>query len=87
MIFIVYITDVLDGEFQYVQGSHLLSSSFQKNDFTTNELMSLFKQEDIKSFKGPKGSIIIYNTAGIHRAKPAISKKHTRKSLFFQVDF
>ncbi len=81
LIFIVYITDVFDGEFQYVRGSHVWSSTKMQNDFTQE-----FNSEDIKSFKMPKGSVIIYNTHGIHRAKPSDSSNFIRKSLFFQVD-
>ena len=45
-----------------------------------------FNPDDVKSFKMPKGSIIVYNTHGIHRAKPSNSSNFVRKSLFFQVD-
>ena len=34
----------------------------------------------------PSGSIIIYNTYGIHRAKPVFDKNFLRKSVFVQVD-
>jgi hypothetical protein len=34
----------------------------------------------------PKGSLIIYDTAGIHRAKPYKKNNFTRKSLFFSID-
>ena len=40
----------------------------------------------IKNFKLPKGSLIIYNTYGIHRAEPVFKNNFTRKSVFFQVD-
>src|SRR5207253_11372341 len=39
-----------------------------------------------KSFKMPSGSLVIYNTYGIHRAKPVKSGSFVRKSVFFQVD-
>lgn len=81
LIFIAYITDVFDGEFQYVRGSHEWSSTTMQNDFFTD-----FNSEDVKSFKMPKGSVIVYNTHGIHRAKPSVSSNFVRKSLFFQVD-
>ena len=44
------------------------------------------EQEIIKNFKLPKGSLIIYNTYGIHRAAPVFKNNFTRKSVFFQVD-
>ena len=81
LIFIAYITDVFDGEFQYVRGSHEWSSSKMQNDFSED-----FSPDLVQSFKMPKGSIIIYNTHGIHRAKPSNSSDFVRKSLFFQVD-
>lgn len=81
LIFITYITDVFDGEFQYVRGSHEWSSSRMKNDFFED-----FSPDVVQNFKMPKGSLIIYNTHGIHRAKPSQSGNFIRKSLFFQVD-
>ena len=81
LIFIAYITDVFDGEFQYVRGSHEWSSDKMQNDFSED-----FNSKDVQSFKMPKGSVIIYNTHGIHRAKPSNSSNFVRKSLFFQVD-
>lgn len=81
LIFIAYITDVFDGEFQYVRGSHQWSSTKMQNDFYED-----FNLNDVKSFQMPKGSVIIYNTHGIHRAKPSNTSNFVRKSLFFQVD-
>ena len=85
LIFITYISDVDDGEFQYVKGSHLWSSENKHHDYTQDEIEKKFSK-DIVGFKKPKGSILIYNTFGIHRAKPTKNKKFVRKSLFFQVD-
>ena len=42
--------------------------------------------KDIVGFKKPKGSIIIYNSFGVHRAKPSKNKDFVRKTLFIQVD-
>ena len=42
--------------------------------------------DSIISFKKPKGSLIVYNAYGVHRAKPSKDKSLIRKSLFFQVD-
>ncbi len=81
LIFIAYITYVFDGEFQYIRGSHKWSSSRMQNDFSED-----FDSNQVQSFKMPKGSVIIYNTHGIHRAKPSESSNFVRKSLFFQVD-
>lgn len=85
LIFIVYLTDVEDGEFQYVSGSHEWSGQKAYSDYSDEEIESKYKDKII-SFKKPKGSIVIYNTYGIHRAKPVKDKSYLRKSLFFQVD-
>ena len=85
LIFIVYLNDVNDGEFQYIEGSHLWSSKNQFNDYTEKYIMDNFRDK-IVSFKKKKGSVIIYNTFGIHRAKPTKNKKFVRKSLFIQID-
>lgn len=85
LIFIVYLTDVDDGEFQYISGSHEWSGQKAYSDYTDEEIDSKYSDKII-SFKKPKGSIVIYNTYGIHRAKPVKDKNYLRKSLFFQVD-
>jgi ectoine hydroxylase-related dioxygenase (phytanoyl-CoA dioxygenase family) len=85
IIFICYLVDVYDGEFQYVSGSHEWSGIRAYSDYSDSEIEEKF-QDQIVSFKKPAGSIIIYNTYGVHRAKPAEDKRFTRKSLFFQVD-
>ena len=52
----------------------------------TNEFIDKNYSKLIKSFKLPKGSLLIYDATGIHRAKPFKNNKYVRKSLYFQVD-
>lgn len=85
IIFIFYISDVDDGEFQYIEGSHLWSGENAYSNYDDEFIQKNYKGK-IKSFKFPRGSLIIYNTYGIHRAKPVLNKKFVRKSVFFQVD-
>lgn len=85
IILICYLVDVNDGEFQYVSGSHEWSGTRAYSDYTDDEIEGKFADQ-IVSFKKPAGSIVIYNTYGVHRAKPIKDKNYTRKSLFFQVD-
>ncbi len=86
IIFIVYLGKVDDGEFQFIKKSHKLSQVDAYNDYNNEYILKNFK-DDIISFKGEKGDLIIYDTYGIHRAKPVLSKKNfVRKSLFFQID-
>ena len=85
LIFIAYASDVNDGEFQYVSGSQKWSGAKGYNDYPDDFVTDMYGK-DIVSFKLPRGSVIIYDTYGIHRAKPVEDKNFVRKSLFFQVD-
>ena len=85
LIFIAYVSDVFDGEFQYIKGSHLWSVNQRYNDYT-EKFVNKSYSDSIISFKKPKGSLIVYNAYGVHRAKPSKNKKFIRKSLFIQVD-
>ena len=85
IIFIFYISDVEDGQFQYIRGSHNWSGDKAYSEYSEEFVNKNFK-EKVKNFKLPKGSLIIYNTYGIHRAKPVPKSNFVRKSVFFQVD-
>lgn len=85
IIFIVYVSDVSDGQFQYIEGSHLWSGEKAYSDYSDQFIEDNYKTK-IKDFRLPSGSLIIYNTYGIHRAKPVFNDKFVRKSVFFQVD-
>jgi hypothetical protein len=85
IIFIAYISDVQDGEFQYVKGSHRWSGEKAYNDYSdafVDETLS----RDVVSFKGRAGKLVIYDTYGIHRARPVQDVDFVRKSLFWQID-
>ena len=43
-------------------------------------------KDEIVGFKKPKGSILIYSTYGVHRAKPFTNKNFIRKNILFRVD-
>ena len=86
LIFILYVNDVYDGEFQLVSGSYKERQSGSWSYNYTNEFINDRYSSKIKSFAMPAGSLIVYDTYGIHRAKPIVTKGYTRKSIFFQVD-
>jgi hypothetical protein len=48
--------------------------------------ISLWNRIAIRAFKGPRGTLIIYDSYGIHRAKPVKKGNFARKSILFQVD-
>ena len=85
LIFIFYCEDVVDGEFQYIRGSHKWSSERGFNDYS-DEYITKNHGDEIVKFAGPAGTLVIYNTYGIHRAKPVKRRDYVRKSVFFQVD-
>ena len=87
LIMIIYINDVFDGEFQLIEGSNL---KIEENKRDVNYIADKYVEENykdnIKSFKGKSGSIIIYDTWHFHRAKPIKDKNFVRKSIFLQID-
>jgi hypothetical protein len=85
VIVLVYVSDVEDGEFQYVRGSQRWSGKMGCNDYT-DQFVEQNCHDDILNFNGPKGTLIIFDTHGIHRAKPVKKGDFVRKSLLFQVD-
>lgn len=85
IIFIVYLDEVNDGEFQFIKKTHKISNQKAYNDYS-DQFISENYNNDILSFKGGKGDIVIYDTYGIHRAKKVINSNFVRKSLFFQID-
>jgi len=84
-VFIYYLTDVADGEWQYVAGSHLLGENFVGGRDMDKVIESRFAN-DIRSVPGRRGTIVIYNGRTFHRAKPMSSGSPPRTSLFFQVN-
>jgi hypothetical protein len=85
LIFIVYVSDVEEGEFQFIEGSHKFSNKFDSPELS-DEFIEKNYSNLIRSFKLQKGSLIIYDATGIHRAKPFINNNYVRKSLYFQID-
>jgi hypothetical protein len=85
LIFIAYVSDVEDGEFQYIRGSHAWSGAKAYNEYDSDWIEEEHRGR-ILGFKGARGTIVIYDTYGIHRAKPVSRSAFARKSLFFQVD-
>jgi len=85
LIFIIYIEDTFDGEFQLISGSHKHSQEKEYTEYSDTEIEN-FHEDSIVSFKMPGGSLVVYDTNCIHRAKPIEDKDFVRKSIFFQVD-
>ena len=85
LIFIVYLTDTDMGYFQLIKNSQGISLSNFKNDFSDQFVDDNLKNNTV-SFPGKKGTMIIYDSRMLHRAKPFENDDFIRKSLFIQVD-
>lgn len=85
VVFIFYLSDVEEGEWQIVEGSHLWGETTIGSRESDEELIA---RPDLKvvGFKMPKGSLVVYNGRVLHRAKPYVSDSFSRRSFFFQVN-
>ena len=73
----VYLTDVSSGEFSYIKGTHLkLLKPVHMNDRQVDELGL-----PICNVKGPAGTIILFDTCGIHRQNTPVLD--SRNALFY----
>ena len=82
LIFLMYLTDVVDGGVQLVKGSHKWS---RKHDQESFDHMEDEFMDDIVTFNNcPKGTFVVYDYATIHRAKP-YNGGQVRTSMFGQL--
>ena len=72
--------------FQYVKDSHAWSKRYSDEIYLSNHYVESTYGKDIFTFLMKKGSLIVCNTHGIHRAEPFQDKSYKRISLLFQVD-
>lgn len=85
IVFIFYLNDVVDGEWQIVEGSHLWPQIAPPSRAYDDELLAR-KDVTVSGFKMPKGSLLVYNGRLLHRAKPYAGGDWARRSFFFQVN-
>lgn len=82
LIFLMYLTDVVDGGVQLVKGSHKWSRKHNQESFDHMEDEFM---DDIVTFNNcPKGTFVVYDYATIHRAKP-YNGGQVRTSMFGQL--
>ena len=82
IIMIMYLSDVEDGGFQIVEGSHLWS--FKEPKETWDDREKDFSDKIVTFNNRPKGTTIIYDYRCVHRAKPYQGTRQIRTSLFGQ---
>jgi len=86
LLFLFYLSDVTKNAFQYVADSHKWSHKYQNQVYLSDSYVDSKFKKDILTFPMPKGSIILCDIHGIHRAEPFQDHNHDRTSLLFQVD-
>lgn len=77
----VYLNDVgeKNGPHKYVKGSASIAEERLGKDYflssrvEDSEVLELFGEENIISFEGKKGTVIIENTLGLHKGVPVVS--------------
>jgi Phytanoyl-CoA dioxygenase (PhyH) len=86
ILFLFYLTDVTKNAFQYVKDSHIYSRKYDGEIYLSDSYIDNNYKQDILTFPMRKGSLILCDIHGIHRAEPFKDKNYSRTSLLFQVD-
>jgi hypothetical protein len=86
LLFIFYLSDVQKNAFQYIANSHKWSHKYDHELCLSDSYVDSKFKQDILTFPMPKGSIILCDSHGIHRAEPFHDNKLIRTTLLFQVD-
>lgn len=86
LLYLFYLSDVTKNPFQFVENSHKYSHQYDSENYLSNKLINNSYAKDIVTFKMKKGSLILCDTHGIHRAEPYRDKNYKRTTLLFQVD-
>ncbi|WP_017653941.1 phytanoyl-CoA dioxygenase family protein [Fortiea contorta] len=86
LLFLFYLSDVTKNAFQYIADSHKWSYKYDHEVYLSDSYVESKFKKDILTFPMPKGSIILCDIHGIHRAEPFQDNNHNRTTLLFQVD-
>ena len=86
VLFLFYLSDVTKNAFQYIKDSHLWSHKYDHEIYLSDNFIEKNFKNDIFSFPLKKGSIIVCDIHGVHRAEPFKDDNYMRTTLLFQVD-
>jgi ectoine hydroxylase-related dioxygenase (phytanoyl-CoA dioxygenase family) len=81
LITIIYLDDIDHGPFQFVRGSHLWASGFNKEVW--DEVIEKYSKDIVTINNQKAGTAIFYDFRGVHRAEP-FQKGTPRTALFAQ---
>jgi hypothetical protein len=82
LIFLMYLSNVVDGGVQLVRKSHKWSKNHNQESF--DHMEDEFKDQVVTFNNCPKGTFVVYDYATIHRAKP-YNGGQVRTSMFGQL--
>ena len=86
LLFMFYLTDVSQNAFQFIEGSHKVSKNYTDQRFLSTKYVEDNYSKDVRTFKMSKGSFLLCDTHGLHRAEPFNDERYSRTTLLFQVD-
>lgn len=86
LLFLFYLSDQNSSPFQYIEDSHTWSQQYNHEVYLSDRWVDIHYKEEVLNFKMPKGSLIVCNIHGVHRAAPFYDSDHIRNILIFQVD-
>jgi Phytanoyl-CoA dioxygenase (PhyH) len=86
LLFLIYLSDVTRNAFQYLKNSHKWSTKYDHEIYLSDDFVEKNYKNDVLSFPMKKGSLIICDIHGIHRAEPFQDDNYNRTTLLFQVD-
>ncbi|AFY34221.1 phytanoyl-CoA dioxygenase family protein [Calothrix sp. PCC 7507] len=86
LLFLFYLSDVDKNAFQYIADSHKWSNKYDHEVYLSDSYVDSKFKKDIITFPMAKGSMIVCDIHGIHRAEPFKDKNFSRNTLLFQVD-
>jgi hypothetical protein len=86
LLFLFYFSDVTKNAFQYLKDSHKWSHKYSHEIYFSDSFINENYKNQILSFPMKKGTVIISDIHGIHRAEPFHDAKYSRTTLLFQVD-
>ena len=85
IVFIFYLNDVFQGEWEIIEGSHLWGER-TVGSRADDEALLARPDVSVRGLKMPKGSLVVYNARLLHRARRFKDKAWRRRSFFFQTN-
>ncbi|MEP0911400.1 hypothetical protein NDI45_10765 [Leptolyngbya sp. GB1-A1] len=86
LLFLFYLSEGNPSPFQYIKDSHTWSHKYDHEIYLSDRWVETHHQNEVLNFNVSKGSLIICDIHGIHRAAPFSDPRHVRNTLLFQVD-